>query len=33
VTNINANDELSFVMHQFKEITLRTKGRKCVMLT
>jgi hypothetical protein len=31
MNNNNVDDELSFVMHQLKEIALRTKGRKCVM--
>jgi hypothetical protein len=33
VNNINVNDELSFVVDQLKEITLRVGGRKCVMTT
>jgi len=32
VSNTNANDELSFVVDQLKEIVLRVGSRKCVMI-
>jgi hypothetical protein len=33
VNNTNADDELNFVVDQFKEIAFKVKGRKCVMTT
>jgi hypothetical protein len=33
VSNIDAYDELNFVVDQFKEITLRVGARKCAMIT
>jgi len=32
VSKTNVDDELSFVVDQFKEITLRVGSRKCVMI-
>jgi hypothetical protein len=32
VGDTNIDDELSFVVDQFKEIALKVGGRKCVMI-
>jgi hypothetical protein len=32
VSNTNADDELSFMVDQLKEIALRVGSRKCVMI-
>jgi len=32
VSDIDVDDELSFVVDQLKEIALRVGGRKCVMI-
>jgi hypothetical protein len=33
VNDINADDELSFVVDQLKEVALKVGGRKCAMTT
>jgi hypothetical protein len=33
MNNTNANEELSSMVYQFKEITLKVGNRNCVMMT